>query len=456
MINVCFIANFYKTNTMNVVAQNIKSYGINTFWIVIKKSQYEWLSTIYPQEQLLLIDRSYVEKPSEPLGDFKLNEIIYGDRIWRYDMNKAKEYLKNIQRPVYDFIVNHQIHFVFGEPTWAQELVIHRMCNELKDMRCTFYSQITVRVPSNRIFFFRDEKQINPVIFDHYTPVNEHVQPEIKIEQPDYLFRINVSLKEKMSIRGILHRLKLFISNEHIEQSDPNVQTNRWTRFKVVGKEIFNQKTYPLFVKRTAIEDILNKKFVFFGFHKQPEASIDVCGRYFDDQFENVVNIWRQLPPDWYLVIKEHSNAIGDRSVGFFKRLQKLPNLIVADEYARSIDLMQKAQVVITNTGTMALEAALMGIPSITLSKVVFNRLNYCKHCTWQDFEKYHSLEELIDEIKSKPDNRQEYTEFVNNHSYECSMTDVMSSPAVINQDNMKKVENVFVDLIRYNEHLYE
>ena len=165
----------------------------------------------------------------------------------------------------------------------------------------------------------------------------------------------------------------------------------------------------------------------------------------------NVVNIWRQLPPDWYLVIKEHSNAIGDRSYDFYKKLRKYPRIIIMNEHADAQQLMRKSQVVITNTGTMALEAALQGIPAITLSKVIFNILNYCRHCTWQEFEQFNSLEQLVEDIRSMPQNNEDYAKLVEEYAYDGVLTDVVTMPDVLNENNVSNLVYSFVSLIDFN-----
>jgi len=356
-------------------------------------------------------------------------------------------YLTNIQRPIYDFIKKNEIHLVFGEDTWGQELLIHRMCDQLHDLKCSYYSQMVARIPNGKFFFFFDEKQVDVV---PVTKSTEEAPKVIKVEKPDYLAINDKLVKKSMSLSATINRAKRFFTNENIHPTNPNVETKQGIRFRLATREVINQQTYK-YLHRETPEFVEGKKFVLFGFHKQPEASIDVCGRYFENQYENVVNIWRQLPPDWYLVIKEHSNAIGDRSYSFFKQLLKYPRIVLMDEYADSQELMKKCQVVITNTGTMALEAALQGIPAITLSKVVFNVLNYCRHCTWQDFEMFDSLEELVNDIKSMPQNNEDYEKLVADYAFDGTLTDVISMPDVLNEKNISDLVQSFVSLIAFN-----
>lgn len=449
MDTICFVANGYKTLTFKAIADQLASHNVKVCWIVPTRLQYDELLKEYEESTVLLIDRSLINDSCQSVGDFKLCEIVYGDlRVWRHSVKEGLKYLTSIQQPIVNFIKSNEIHLIFGEDTWAHELLIHRMCNQLSELRCGYYSSMSARIPNGKILFCDDEKHAE------YVPVcnnnAKYLLNTIKIEKPFYFAVNDKLLKKSMSLKGNLGRLKRFISNENIHPTDPMVETNRWMRFKIVTREIINQKMYTL-LTREELKVLEDKKYVLFGFHKQPEASIDVCGRYFENQYENVLNIWRQLPEDWYLAIKEHSNAIGDRSYNFFKRLQKYPRIILINEHADSLQLIKKCQLVVTNTGTMALEAALQGVPSITLSKVVFNNLNYCRHCTWQDFEKYRSLVDLVNEIKSLPNNVDSYTNLVNEYAFDGYLTNIITMPNVLNDKNILDLSNAFLALISFN-----
>ena len=93
----------------------------------------------------------------------------------------------------------------------------------------------------------------------------------------------------------------------------------------------------------------------------------------------NIVNVWRALPDGWLLLVKEHTNAVGDRSWCFYRRLRQLRNVVLVDEKADSHDIIRRSRAVVSVSGTMAYEAALMGIPSLTFGDVFFNRLPGCR-----------------------------------------------------------------------------
>ena len=442
--NICFIGNFYKTPVYQAIADGLAACEITTYWISYNRDEYEFLVSSYGDERVLLLDRRYIENnDSEMVGDFKINEIVFGDRVWKYDKKNGISYLANVQSALYNFIKSNEIRIIFGEATMSLEILASRMCRQCAELNCHYYSPMGTRIPSGRFFFFSDEKFTNVVPKSGHLHLDDE-SIKIKVEHPQYLKVNERLLREKMSLSGNLDRLKHFITNDHVERNNPAVITNRFTRLKVVGRQIINQHRYDS-LKREDEDYLSNKKYVLFGFHVQPEASVDVCGRDFENQSEVVLNIWRQLPPRWILALKEHTNGIGNRSVRFFKELQKYPGIALMNESLDSHTLTKNAQLVVTNTGTMALEAALMGVPAVTLSKTVFNCLPYCMHATWQDFERFDNLEALISHIRLNGSGVEAYEELVNRHSYPGVLSDVVSTPNILDDaQNMKNLIYAF------------
>ena len=158
MRNICFVCNFDKTPVFIEMAKAIETKGVNVFWIVQKKSQYKELLLSFPDEKILLIDRSYSKKSEAPVGNFKINEIIYGDRIMRHEPSFAYNFLINIQRPIYRFIKNNKIGVLFGEITQSYEVLLSRMCIKCKELNCDYISTMVARIPDGRLMFFKDEK----------------------------------------------------------------------------------------------------------------------------------------------------------------------------------------------------------------------------------------------------------------------------------------------------------
>src|SRR5689334_765542 len=84
---LCFVANFHKTVFFHEVAQRLLSSGIAIYWVVTKSDQYKYLQQIYPKENVLYINRSFIQKSTPVIDDFKINELVYGDRVLKTELS---------------------------------------------------------------------------------------------------------------------------------------------------------------------------------------------------------------------------------------------------------------------------------------------------------------------------------------------------------------------------------
>jgi hypothetical protein len=309
-------------------------------------------------------------------------------------------------------------------------------------LKCNFLQISDIRIPNFRCAFFRREGEFDMLEFENPQP-----NTVIAVEKPKYLKLIDGILKKNKSLLGRLDRVRRFLTGENIEPGDPNVIVKKSVRFLVSAREELNKTTYG-FIRKSKLEDLRDVKFIFFGFHKQPEASIDVHGRYSEDQFLIVTNLWRLLPHGWKLVVKEHTNAVGDRSYRFYQDLLKYPGIILVEEKIDSKILVAKSELVVTVCGTMSYEAALMGKPSITLARVFFNGINYCRYMPFSELTRLGSMVDLINDLKAQPDNRIEFSNFLMKNSFEGYVSDYYTDLSVLSEDNVTKLANAFTRLL--------
>ena len=88
--------------------------------------------------------------------------------------------------------------------------------------------------------------------------------------------------------------------------------------------------------------------------------------------------ISRDLPADYILVVKEHLLAFGRRPKDFYKQINNLNNVFLADPNEFGLDIVKKCKAVACITGTSAWEAVVMGLPVISFSK--HNTFNFLDH----------------------------------------------------------------------------
>lgn len=436
MKTICFIANYSKTFLFDSIASHLRQkHHIEVCWIVVNRKLNEYLQKRYSSSRILYLNRSHALLPNEAVDDFGLNEIIYGDRALRLNMDESVKFLTNIQKPLQSFIRSNKIDVFFAEPTWGHELLIGRMAAK---MSIPFLNPEVVRIPNGRFGFFLGAES-HKHLLEIRPATNLNGTGIFQVQRPAYLKIFNNIIAEERSLIGRLNKLKRFFTNENIDKEDPTIISNQKNRFKSRASIELNREVYYL-IKRTSFEKFKNERYVLHTLHKQPESTIDVFGRYYEDQFQFILNLWRKLPHGWKLVIKEHQNAIGDRPYSFYKKISRYPGIIIADEKMHSHDLIKSAQLVATVAGTVAYEAALMQVPAVIFSETFFCKLSGCLYKTLRELAECNNLKDWVREVASRPDNRSQFCEYVINNSFEANMTDPVSDPSVMEPQNIEKL----------------
>ena len=136
-----------------------------------------------------------------------------------------------------------------------------------------------------------------------------------------------------------------------------------------------NAKRY-LRKQQTPFSEIKTKKYAIYFLHVQPELTVEEMAFDYQDQVNTLRNVLASLPADMYLVVKEHSPMLGYRPLAVYSELVHMPGIIIADTHEDSHKLITHASVVVTLTGTVALEAVIYGIPAIVLGSIYFDSFN--------------------------------------------------------------------------------
>ncbi|MDC3220533.1 hypothetical protein OAT71_01840 [Flavobacteriales bacterium] len=441
---ICFISNYYKTYLFVELAKNLELQGVNVCWITNDKKYHDLLSKDYPEKSILHLNWEHADKPSEKVGEYKLNELIFSDRVLVKQKEKGKRYLTNIQQPIYDFIKENNISSIFGEITWGHELLIQRICSDKKELDCKFYNPHTIRKPSERFGFFSDECQ--SVLAKGRNEADLEMNMDRIDAVPTYLTKNNQILKQKNSLKGYSKRVVNFAFNKnHDDEHDPT-RNQKAVIMKYQAREILNRKAYKQ-IKTVRFSVFKDKDYVFYGFHKQPESSIDVIGRYYEDQFEIVKNLWRLLDTDSYLVVKEHTNAIGDRSAEFYKKCQALPNVLIANATESAGEIIKKSKGVFTVSGTIALEAMLFEVPSFTLANAFFNGYGKCIRITQEDL-KNKTFGDLVNQSNNNAKSIEDFKKMVQQYSYDGIIGDAIHTDGVMDPSNITNLTKAFLAII--------
>lgn len=137
-----------------------------------------------------------------------------------------------------------------------------------------------------------------------------------------------------------------------------------------------------------------NQKYLLFPLHFQPEGTTLVCAPQYEKQLFAIDNIAKNLPGEYVLYIKEHYTNIGHRDKGFYKNLQKYPNVKIISPLADSHDLIANSEGVIVLTSTVGWEAMLHKKPVFMLGHFMYD--------TFRFINKIDDISKLSEIIKKK------------------------------------------------------
>src|SRR5262249_30836413 len=105
------------------------------------------------------------------------------------------------------------------------------------------------------------------------------------------------------------------------------------------------------------IKDVadLPKRFIYYPLHFTPEASINTPAPFYVDQLRAIDALRLAMPNGCILVTKEHPACLTIRRPGFLRKLSRLPGVRVANVAMSSLELVKRAALTATVTGTAAL-----------------------------------------------------------------------------------------------------
>jgi hypothetical protein len=186
-------------------------------------------------------------------------------------------------------------------------------------------------------------------------------------------------------------------------------------------------------------------RYVLFTLNYQPEHSIDVEAPFWTNQLDVISTIAKSLPADCHLFVKEHPNSLGLRSFSFYRKVRSLPNTRVLSYDCDIKALIQRSELVACITGTVALEANFMNVPSVTLGSTFMDRLSLVTslRCPSQ----------IASVINNPPERDEELDLRIIKELLDCSfkgsVSDVITDPSSLDRENLNDLEAAFFALVQ-------
>lgn len=118
-----------------------------------------------------------------------------------------------------------------------------------------------------------------------------------------------------------------------------------------------------------------DERYVYMPLHLIPESTTSILTPFYVNELSVIEAVSKSLPAGWMLYVKEHQAMIGERSIEFYKAVNRLPNakMVQLNYYNDPKPWITKSQGVVTLSGTAAYEAAMLGKHAVVFSNVPFS-----------------------------------------------------------------------------------
>jgi hypothetical protein len=313
----------------------------------------------------------------------------------RYPARFSYAYLAIARRHVEPFILERKVELVLGEGTWGFELLTWLVS---RHHGIPMLTPSSTRIPGDR-FYFGDAVTGNVFTVAEAREEDRQWSADFlrtwlnRPVQPDYMRAFRKGYKPFQA--HWINELFIGLLRPKLDRGDATL----WpvsARISDRTRRFVNALSADLLKPFEATH--ANERYVLYPLHHQPESSVDVYGSLNSNQMAVIDTASRLLPATHKLWIKEHTSALGDRSIGWYRRVLALPNVRLIDPFQDIFDLIRGADAVLTIAGTAGYEAALLGVPSLGLAPTFFAPL-----LTNKPLSRSHPLEWYLSDLLASP-----------------------------------------------------
>ncbi len=127
-------------------------------------------------------------------------------------------------------------------------------------------------------------------------------------------------------------------------------------------KRDYQKTVLRRYIKKNSKNPDLEKKFIYFALHYQPERSTDPQSGYYSDQLIALSILNNVIPEDYIIYVKEHPRQLNDnfpdirkkhfRNIKFYQEILKLSKVRLVDLHFPSEKLIEKTKLNCSCTGT--------------------------------------------------------------------------------------------------------
>lgn len=418
-----------------------KEYKLKVIFLTFSKRKKDYLDSkniqaIYLKD--INVEDSDIEnkinKIENSVENFVFNQCFQNDRILKnFSYKKSQKILLDYSEKFFNVLEKYQVKLVFGEISWGVEYLFYNIC---KSKNINYIDPLNIYASSDlRLTFFDAQHS------DRY--MNTISNKQIEVNTNDIIEdRKNSDINDKLGnkLRNLGQRVWIDKINFLIRYRDPY----DYRYHSSLKKDTIKTKVYKQFINLFqsfiySNEKIENQKYYYMPLHIQPEATPDIVSLYYNDQVNIIKQVSKSLPHQTKLIVKEHPNGVGSRSMFELLKIAKIPNVILVRHTKSSKKLIENSLAVITIAGTAAIEARYLHKPVIVFSEIYFaTKLTHIYKCY-----DYNNLPSLLKKFKTEMNFKEtklnEFIEWTYGASFDCYIYDPFIDPNILSDVNIQK-----------------
>ncbi len=431
-MKLLFIENRHKTYFFEPIANQLSKNGHEIHWLIQNKQflpsgNFNNHAISYPS----------FNKINGFIKDEDVEEVIKSDRQLNHFNKKDTSYFYYYNEKIEAYLKNLKPDFVFGESTAFHELLTINNC---KKQGILYLNPSTCRYPIGRFSFYKFNT------LEPYFGSNELLlvaEAEAVIDQiinrkaiPDYMKISPIS--RSLVLRDKLKKIYAYTKGEKYNTPNPFIKYKA-EKLKEKRIEIWDVK---------AARNVENDKTfkVLYPLQMQPECNIDVWGKKYRDQTELIKNIANTLPEKCVLYVKPNPKSKYELTPELINLLQSKTNIKHLHHSTKMDTVLPNIDLVITVTGTIAIECLLSNKPVATMVKTINNKANNCLYINTLSKD----LETIISNVKSNTftsiTNKEkiDFLNLLNRTSYKGVISDPYYSAYSVSEENINDVVSAF------------
>lgn len=360
--SVLFYARDFLSEEFPALAQYLPGY--ERVYIVTKQSEADNVAQRDPKGHIFDLG-AYIRDtaPAMIVRDAQFTQmhtLLARDRyLRRMTPPQIVQVVHGLRRMLDDIAAKFSVAFYFDEPVSGFiNDAINRWVRAEGGQCCHFQ---TTWLPGH-MFFAADAGQTEPVALNMMeggeARIETHIAQRLKNQAlPTYLHNYNSPLR---TLREAA-RFAAMGLNRMLRKSSIFIDADPWPHF--FQARCLWLSLFARYDKIPAFKELDSPKLVVFPLHYEPEAVIYYFSK-FTNQLDLASAIFDRLPPDTYLVLKEHPSQPGATRLPKWRELVANERVKIIKGTDKLADLLAFESAVVSIASTAALEAAMLGRPA--------------------------------------------------------------------------------------------